>query len=284
MRVTVSITHRDFELLRTYIEGQCGIALGDEKAYLVESRLAGLLVETGCPDYGALYDRVRATEDTHLRDRIVDAMTTNETQWFRDRHPFTILAERLLPAAAEALRAGRLSRVRIWSGACSTGQEPYSIAITIQEFLRRHPEAGLRGEHVEILATDISPSALFIARTGRYDANALSRGLPEEYLPRYFRAEEAAWVLEEAIRRMVVFRKFNLQDPLEPLGRFDVVFLRNVTIYFAEPSKRRIYGGIARLLAGGGHLIISAAESLQGISQDFQPLTHAGGVYYRCLA
>ena len=278
--MTGALSQPEFRLLRDFIERHCGIALGDEKAYLVETRLVGLMAEHGCEDYGSFY-RLAADGDRALRDRIVDAMTTNETLWFRDGHPFAILRERLLPPLARLLLDGGRFRIRIWSGASSTGQEPYSIAMTILELCQATP--GLRPDQFEILATDISPSALFLAKAGRYDEAALNRGLGPERRERFFHRAGRAWEVNDELKRMVTFQRFNLQDPLAPLGHFDIVFMRYVCIYFAEPFKRRIYQEVARLLAPDGHLIISAVESLRGVCDHFAQLTHAGGSYYRCL-
>ena len=275
-----SISTTEFRLLRDLIEKLCGIALGDEKTYLVETRLAPLLAENGCQDFGAFYRLVSGEPSPQLRDKIVDAMTTNETLWFRDTHPFQILREKLLPQLAADLAAGNRFRIRIWSAASSTGQEPYSIAMTIHEFCRANP--GVRPDQFEILASDISPSALFVAKLGRYDQAAIARGLPEPLRDRYFHQDGHVWTVNDELKRMVTFRKFNLQDSMEPLGRFDLVFLRYVAIYFSDGFKRQIYGGIARLLAPEGHLFISAVESLRGISDDFRQLTHGDGSYYQC--
>jgi chemotaxis protein methyltransferase CheR len=274
------ISAGDFKLLRDFIERECGIVLGEEKAYLIETRLAGLLAETGCSDYGAFYRLAMSQTMADLRDRVIDAMTTNETLWFRDSHPFAILREKLLPTLAAELLASRRFRIRIWSAASSTGQEPYSIAMEVLEFCRRNP--GVRPEQFEILATDISPSALFLARAGRYDAAAIGRGLPQEMKDRYFTQQGPVWCVNDEVKRLVSLRKFNLQDALSPLGRLDIVFCRYVTIYFSEAFKQRIYGEIAHLLAPEGYLIISAVENLLGLSDRFTPLSHAGGTYYQC--
>ncbi|BDU73382.1 CheR family methyltransferase [Mesoterricola silvestris] len=276
-----TIQPSDFRLMRDYIEKNCGIVLGEEKAYLVETRLAGLLMETGCMDYGELYRRACGEAGTAMRDRIVDAMTTNETLWFRDGHPFEILRDVLLPELAAPLMAGLRFRIRIWSAASSTGQEPYSIAITIHEFCRNNP--GVRPEQFEILASDISPSALYLARAGRYDAAALGRGMPDDLRARYFRQDGQVWVVDDAVKRMVTLKKFNLQDPLDALGRFDIVFCRYVTIYFSDIFKRQIFEGIARLTAQGGHFFTSAVENLQASDDLFAPIYHGSGTYYRSL-
>jgi len=278
MAETVSVNASEFKLLRDLIEKICGIALGDEKAYLIETRLAGLLAETGCGDFGSFYRLVASDSQHQLRDKIVDAMTTNETLWLRDSHPFLILQEKLLPQLAEELRSGNRFRIRLWSGACSTGQEPYSLAMTIHEFCRR--EKGVTPEQFEIVATDISPSALFLAKLGRYDQAAIGRGLPADLRDRYFQQQGQVWAVDDSLKRLISFRKFNLQDDLDPLGHFDIVFMRYVTIYFSDTFKQKIYGNVARLLAPSGHLVISAVESLRGISDDFVQLSHAGGSYY----
>lgn len=274
------ISEVEFRLLRDYIEQQCGIALTEDKAYLVETRLAGLLAESGCVDFGSFYRLASGGTKPELKDKIVDAMTTNETLWFRDGHPFRILREKLLPELGEQIRTGRRFRIRIWSAASSTGQEPYSIAMEVLEFCRR--TAGLNPDQFEILATDISPSALFLARAARYDNAAIGRGMTDDMKSRYFTQNGQVWCLNDEVKKMVTLKKFNLQDPLGPLGRFDIVFCRYVTIYFAEAFKKRIYEGIAQMLAPEGYLIISAVENLGGLTSSFQNLSHSGGTYYQC--
>jgi len=280
--MSTGISGDEFELLRGYIEEQCGIALGDEKAYLIETRLTKLMIENGCENFGAFYRLIKKDPRSGLRDNIVDAMTTNETLWFRDNHPFAILEQKLLPPLAEELRAGKRSRVRIWSAASSTGQELYSIAIAIQEYCRAHP--GVKPEQFELLGTDISPSALFIATAGRYDPIAMKRGLPDSLRDRYFKQDGRVWVLDESIRKMTAYKKFNLQDSPVVLGVFDIVFLRYVAIYFSDNLKRQIFSNIARVLTPAGHLIIGAVESLRGYSDAFELVTHGGGSYYKLVS
>jgi len=277
--MSTEISADEFELLRGYIEEQCGIALGDEKAYLIETRLTKLMIENGCENFGEFYRLIKKDPRSGLRDKIVDAMTTNETLWFRDNHPFTILTEKLLPPLTDELRAGKRGPVRIWSAASSTGQELYSIAMTIQEYCRAHP--GVEPGQFELLGTDISPSALFIATAGRYDPIAMKRGLPDSLRDRYFKQDGRVWILDEGIRKMATFKKFNLQDSTMGLGTFDIVFLRYVAIYFSDDLKKQIFSNITRVLSPGGHLIIGAVESLRGYSDAFELVTHAGGNYYR---
>ena len=274
------ISNVEFKLLRDFIEQHCGICLGEEKAYLIETRLAGLMVENGCPDFGSFYRLAKNDPSPALREKIIDAMTTNETLWFRDTHPFNILQDQILPAMAQEIIDGRRFRIRIWSAACSTGQEPYSISMVIHEFCRTHP--GIRPSHFEIVASDISPSALFLAKAGRFDENALKRGLPEDLRERYFTQQGTVATVNQEVKDLVTFRKFNLQNPLEVLGHFDIVFCRYVAIYFADDFKKHIYSGMARLLAPSGFLFVSAVESLRGINDEFVPLTAGGGLYYQC--
>jgi len=272
------LTQTEFRLIRDFVKERCGISLGDEKAYLVEARLAGLLAKHGCADFGAFYRLARQDPSQELREEIIDAMTTNETLWFRDVHPFTILREKLLPPLAGEIRQGLRRRIRIWSAACSTGQEPYSIAMEVLDFCKANP--GILPSHFEILASDISPSALALAREARYDEAVIRRGLPDALRDRWFRREGPNWRLADEVRNLVTFRKFNLQDPMDALGPMDVVFCRYVTIYFADDFKRRILQGIGKLLQPSGHLLVSAVESLRGTGDQFLPRTHAGGIYY----
>lgn len=274
-----SITTAEFRLLRDFIQEHCGICLGEEKAYLVETRLTGLMVQHGCADFGSFYRLAKNDPSPHIREQVIDAMTTNETLWFRDTHPFTILRDKLLPGLADEILAGTRHRIRIWSAACSTGQEPYSVAMTILDYCRTHP--GVHPHHFEIVGSDISPSALFLAKAGRYDENAMRRGLPDEQRSRYFQPDGTVWRVKDEVKSLISFRKFNLQDSMEPLGRFDIVFCRYVTIYFADEFKRKIFSGIGRLLEPSGHLMVSAVESLRGVADQFLPRTHAGGLYYQ---
>ncbi len=276
---TASVSNEEFTLMREYIEKQCGIALGDEKAYLIETRLTKLMVKSGCEDFGEFYRLVKSNKQPQLRDQIVDAMTTNETLWFRDSHPFTILREKLLPAFADEIRAGKRQRVRIWSAASSTGQEAYSIAMTVHEFAKT--QSTLKPEHVEIVGTDISPSALFVATTGRYDQIAVSRGLPDDLRGRYFKQDGRTWILDDAVKKLAKFQRFNLQNPPAPLGKFDVVFLRYVAIYFSDDFKKKVFSNVASILSPPGYFIIGAVESLRGYSDAFENLSHASGTYYK---
>lgn len=279
--MNLKVNPTEFSLLRDYIEEQSGICLKPEKAYLIENRLASLMEEHKCRDFSEFYRLVKSGAKLDLREKLVDAMTTNETLWFRDTHPFAILKEKILPEFAQEIRDGKRQKVRLWSGASSTGQEPYSIAMTIRDFCAT--QISLRQEMVDIFATDISPTALASAQLGRYDSVAMGRGMSPEMLNRYFKQEGAFHTVNPDIRKMVQFKRFNLQDSPIGFGHVDVIFLRYVAIYFSEEFKRNLFARLARVLSPGGYLIIGAIETLRGISDDFKPLSHAGGAYYKCL-
>lgn len=277
--MTTTLSNFEFNLLRDYIEKSCGIALGQEKAYLIDARLSKLLAETGAKGYGE-FCQLAQNDPTHkLRDRIIDAITTNETLWFRDTHPFTILREKLLPQFEAQIVAGRKAPIRIWSAACSTGQEAYSVAMTIHEF---HRSGRLLGpQHFQIVGTDISSSALFLARNAKYDRLSISRGLDDTLKQRYFQPAGNVWAANDCLRKMVLFSRFNLQDSPAALGQFDVIFLRYVAIYFSDVFKRQLFSSMASALTQDGTLLLGAVESTRGYSNAFQPLAHGGGQYYR---
>lgn len=278
--MAAKVSSEDFRRLRDYIEEHCGIALGEEKAYLIETRLTKLMVENGCDDFGQFYNVIKRAGNGPLRDKIVDAMTTNETLWFRDGHPYDILREKLLPDLVAEMRAGKRNKIRIWSAASSTGQEPYSLAITVREFCRTN--SSLRPEQVEIQGTDISPSALFIAMGGRYDPIAMRRGMTPEIEQRYFKQDGRVSLIDDSVKKMVTFKKFNLQDSPVGMGHFDIVFLRYVAIYFSDDLKRKVFNNLAQVLRPKGFLFLGGVESLRGYSDAFTLLTQGRGTYYQC--
>lgn len=182
--MATTITTREFDRIREFLQRETSISLTDDKAYLVETRLSEIMKAHGLPDFGALLSALQAGQPRGLRDLVIDAMTTNETLWFRDGAPFDAFREHLLPAWAGEIAAGKRQKIRIWSAACSTGQEPYSLAMVYHEVARRLP--ALRPEHLDILATDLSDSVLATAKAGIYGGMAIQRGLPAEYLDRWF--------------------------------------------------------------------------------------------------
>ncbi len=277
------ITAQEFDLIRGYIEKSCGIAISDNKKYLIESRLTKLVTESGSTSFGDFYRKL-ATADQSLRDKIVDAITTNETLWFRDGSPWRVMRDIILPGFLELAQKQPMHKFRIWSAACSTGQEPYTIAMMIDEFCRLKGGKTLTPDKFEILATDISPSALFIAMAGRFDPISMKRGFVGDYAKyreMYFTKKGTISLLNPEIKSRVKFQRYNLQDSYVSLGKFDLVFLRNVAIYFADALKRDIFNRIANQLLPQGLFFLGSAESLSGHSTRFDMKTHQQAVYYQ---
>lgn len=274
--VNQSITYDEYQEFREFLESASGIALGDNKQYLVNSRLGGLVTEMGLSSMGELVGRVKSDTKSGLRERIVDAMTTNETLWFRDHFPFEILKSHILPELA----ALRTRPARIWSAACSSGQEPYSMSMIIQEYLQTKP--GSLPRDVQIIATDISSSVLKDAKEGLYDAMALARGLSEERKKRFFDNKGKGWQVKPEIRKRITFSEMNLmkKDYLA-LGKFDVIFCRNVLIYFSSELKREILKRFAQILEPGGYVCLGASESMSGYVDFFETVRYQGGLIYR---
>jgi chemotaxis protein methyltransferase CheR len=277
----MKITDNEFLLLRDYIEENCGICLNKDKAYLLENRLAGFIEEYKCSDFSEFYYIVKTSGGRDLKDRFIDAMTTNETLWFRDTHPYAILKEKILPSFAQAVKEGKKDKIKIWSAASSTGQEPYSIAITVRDFCMG--QNVIKKEMVQIIATDISDSSLAKAKAGRYDSVAMGRGVTPEQLNKFFTKDGLSYMVNQDIKEMVTFQKFNLQDnPIALEPHFDLVFMRYVAIYFNDEFKKGLYSRLARVLSPKGFLVIGAVETLRGVSEDFDMLSHASGLYYQC--
>jgi len=273
------INPAEYEDFRQFLEDACGILLGENKHYLVQSRLGKVVSDSGVVSLGDLVGQLRRERaGGALRERVIEAMTTNETFWFRDSHPFTILSGQVLPDYIKR----RQRTLRLWSAACSTGQEPYSISIVIQEFLARNPGAF---SDIQITATDISPAVLEEAKIGYYDAMAVARGLPAEIKSRYFQRDtkhwEERWQLRDDVRRRVRFMRANLLSSYSMLGRFDVIFCRNVLIYFSAESKIDILRRMAECLNPGGYLFLGASEAITQYSNAFDMLRCSPGVVYR---
>jgi len=267
----MDISKSDFALFRDFLERVCGILLGENKEYLVVSRLRAIMKEKDFPSIGELVKKIEM--DSRLRERVVDAMTTNETLWFRDVHPFQILQKRLLPELCEKQKS-----VDIWCAASSTGQEPYSISMIIEEFKRNNP-GKLVNERVT--ATDISNSVLESARKGEYDQLALGRGMPSDLLSRYFSKTDNGWRVMPNVSGRVQYRMLNLLHPYSALGKFDIVFCRNVLIYFSADLKADILTRIHGVLKPGGYLFLGASEALSGVSSLFDMVQCSPGIIYR---
>ena len=249
--------------------------LGDNKEYLVSSRLNSIMQENRFSGLDELVTQMKTTP--RLKEQVVDAMTTNETLWFRDIHPYAILRDRLLPEVSAELGP---KPVRIWSAACSSGQEPYSMSMVIDELRRLKPGLIKAGE--KIVATDISPSMLEHARRGEYDMLAIGRGLQKDHLMRYFsQSTTGSWKINRDIQARVEFKSLNLLGNYSVLGSFDIVFCRNVLIYFSSELKQQILRKIHAQLKPGGYLLLGASESLGPLNDIYEMVHCSPGIIYR---
>jgi len=251
--------------------------LAKHKQYLVESRLSKILIEGRYDSLGQLVVTLERPGNSHLKEQVINAMTTNETLWFRDIHPYEILKDRLLPELAEKQASQRL---KVWSAACSTGQEPYSISMIIDEFKEQNPAAFRLGE--EIIATDISTRVLEQARLAEYEMLALGRGLSQDRLKKFFEpGKHEAWCLLPKIKKRVAFRELNLLGAYAGIGSCDIVFCRNVLIYFSSERKREILMKIHKTLKPGGYLLLGASESIGELNNLFEMVHCRPGIIYR---
>ncbi|NVK43078.1 MAG: protein-glutamate O-methyltransferase CheR [Oceanospirillaceae bacterium] len=274
-----SINDEDFRQFCQFLETSCGILLAEHKQYLVQSRLGGIMREQQVGCLSDLLTRLKSPAGLRLRESVIDAMTTNETLWFRDVHPFEILSDKVLPELRGEI--GR-RRLRIWSAACSTGQEPYSISMLLDEYRQANPGALAAGE--EILATDISTRVLEQARAARYEMLAIGRGLSQERQQRHFiRDIDGNWAVKPAIRSRVRFQSLNLLGPYGSLGQFDVIFCRNVLIYFSTELKLDILRRMRQQLRPGGYLFLGASESLSGLSDCYRMIHCRPGIIYQAV-
>ena len=261
----------EFEFLARVLKERSGLVITPDKGYLLESRLMPVARTRGLAGLSDIVGKIRANDESLARD-VTEAMTTNESFFFRDDKPFAQFREMVLPRMMAA-RAGKKA-MRIWSAACSSGQEAYSLAMILKE-----EQAKLAGWHIEIIGTDISVEMLDKAKAGLYSQFEVQRGLPIQLLIKYFKKKDESWQIDPAIRGMVQFREWNLLRDLKPLGQFDVVFCRNVLIYFDQPTKTQVLEAIARQMPNDGLLYLGGAETVLGISDRFKPLPNQRGIY-----
>jgi len=266
------ISSEDFELLRRIVKTRSGLTLSPDKAYLLENRLMAVARKWGMNDIEGLAATVRDATNEELLREITEAMTTNETLFFRDQTPFDQLEKVVLPRLLAARESRR--HIRIWSAGCSSGQEPYSIAMVAKQL-----GSVLNDWRIEIVATDISRAMLDKARAGLYTQFEVQRGLPIAMLMKYFTQAGDKWELDAGIRAMVDFDEFNLLNDPSPLGRFDVVFCRNVLIYLDQPTKARVLENICTLMPDDGILYMGGAETVMGVTEQFQPVSEHRGMY-----
>ena len=266
------------KLMASYIYSLCGIQLDESKAYLIETRLCSLLEKTGCASFSELCTKARLDGSGALERSIINAITTGETSFFRDDAPYQLLRYKLLPDLIDRRsRAGAAKiPIRIWSAACSTGQELYSIAIVLRETLGESDKYEIR-----LLGTDISPEAVRKASLGVYNAMEAGRGLDPAKLSRYFARHNGNWKVRDELRAMASFRTLNLLRDFSCLGQFDILFCRNVAIYFSEVDKIALFQRLEKSLAPDGYLVIGSTESLTGLCPQFEPKNHLRTIYYQ---
>jgi chemotaxis protein methyltransferase CheR len=261
----------DFKLLADILLQRSGLALAEDKIYLLESRLTPIARKMGLETLDDLVAEVRRAKAESLLKTITEAMTTNESFFYRDNKPFEVFRSYVLP---NLIKARASKNLRIWSAASSTGQEPYTLAMILKD-----EATNLGGWYTEILGTDLSAEALEKAKAGIYSQFEVQRGLPIQQLIAYFQKVGENWQIDAAIRAMVSYREFNLLDSFASLGEFDVVFCRNVLIYFEPETKAQVLGRIANFLADDGYLFLGAAETVMGITDAFKPVVGQRGVF-----
>lgn len=281
MKNMLKITSSEFNVFAKYIYDVSGIMLESGKEYLIESRLASLAAKSGCNSFSELYRKAKVDSTKEVEKKIIDAISTNETYFFRDKSPFELLQYKILPDLID--RKHRKSKgngpiqLRIWSAASSTGQEVYSIAIVLKN-LNLDPKKYI----IRLLGTDISNSAISKASYGRYNKFEITRGLPPEMAAVYFNQEsDDFWRIKDEIRAFAVFRTMNLMEPFTGVGEFDVIFCRNVAIYFSQKDRQRLYNKIAHVLAPDGYLLIGSSESLVNETNLFKPSKYLKAIFYQ---
>jgi chemotaxis protein methyltransferase CheR len=277
----LKIAPSELKVFATFIQEISGIALDQSKAYLLETRLGGLAQELGCVSFSELYFKAKADPSLKVARKVIDAITTKETMWFRDNSPFELLRHKILPELIDKRFLKPTSVIKkglkIWSAACSTGQEVYSLAIIIKELLPDWAKY-----NINILGTDISDEALARASYGQYNQFEIERGLPRDKMEKYFTKNgQSTWKIKDEPRGMATFRRYNLMEPFSSLGTFDLILCRNVAIYFSPEDKVKLFQRIAQSLEPDGYLIIGSTESLLGVTSDFEPQRHLNSIFYQ---
>jgi len=281
----IKITGNEHILLKNYLFNCCGIDIPPEKSYLFETRLNDLLKKQGYTTFGELHNHLKADKNDKLKKRLIEYMTTNETSFFRDNHPFQAFATTILPEIA--LKGKREAvffppQIKIWSAGCSTGQEPYSIAILVNEWLCKQND--ISPQRIAITATDISEEVLEKAKKGVYSGNEIKKGMKQEFLEKYFRNNDNSWILNTKIRNMVVFNELNLaEDFKHKMQKIDIIFCRNVIIYFSIELKKKIIHQFYNLLKSNGILILGASETLYQLSDKFITQYIGPSIFYKAI-
>ncbi|MDY7030544.1 MAG: protein-glutamate O-methyltransferase CheR [Thermodesulfobacteriota bacterium] len=276
----LKITPDEVKVMSKYVADITGIVLDQNKAYLIENRLGKLAEKLGCSSYSELYYKVKSDASKSIEKKIINAITTRETLFFRDNSPFELLQHKILPDLIDKRSGGSSNSVpigiRIWSAACSTGQELYSIAITLKELLQ-----DMKGYRIKLFGTDISDDAITQASYGKYNKFEIERGLPKAKLQKYFTPLDNAWRIKDEIRAMASFKKHNLMDSFHSFGKWDIVLCRNVAIYFNLEERKKLFTKISTILEPDGYLIIGASEYLTGVCPIFEPKRYLKSVFYQ---
>lgn len=273
----MQVTAEDIKVIARLVSDLCGIVLDESKGYLIQSRLSTLAEEAGCKTFSELYYKARYEREATLRNKVIDAITTNETLFFRDTSPFDVLQNKIIPDLIDAkAKTPFPKRIRIWSAACSTGQEPYSMVMALTELL-----GDLTGWDIQVLATDISDAAVRHASAGRYAVHEIRRGMRPDFLKKYFTEDAQGWKIKDEIRGVIAFKRLNLLEPFTILGMFDVIFCRNVAIYFSPEVRKDLFMRLAAQLTPDGALLVGSSESLTDLGERFKPLQHCRAIFYR---
>jgi chemotaxis protein methyltransferase CheR len=275
----MKINPREHQLIAKYVYEQCGIVLDESKAYLLESRLTPLAEELDCASFADLYTKIISDRTKKLTNRLIDAMSTNETSFFRDQKPFDLFRFKIIPDLIDRLEQSPLpsKAINIWSSACSTGQEVYTIAICLHEILG----AGISKYRIKIVGTDIADSAIVQASRANYSQFEIGRGMPDNLLRKYFVQDGSNWRVKDELRSMAFFRKQNLMESFSLLGKFDIVFCRNVAIYFSMEDRKSLFSRIADQISPGGVLLIGSTESLYGVSDRYERCEYHNSIFFQ---
>jgi chemotaxis protein methyltransferase CheR len=273
-----NITPAGFKQFSSFLEKSCGIVLTENKQYLVHCRLAKIMNQHAFSDLESLMQAMSRSSARDLNRLVIDAMTTNETLWFRDLHPYEVLKNKFLPEYISSSS----SRVKIWSAACSTGQEPYSMAMVATEYIEAN--ASCKGAKVDVIATDISSEALELAKKGEYEAFALGRGLSDGRKAKFFtQSQNNSWVVSPQIKSSITFRAINLLDSYSMIDKVDIIFCRNVLIYFSAEIKQKIIEKMHAQLKPGGYLVLGASESMPRLINKFEMVHCRPGIVYKAI-
>jgi len=277
----VKVTSAELSLFSKYISDISGIHLDSSKGYLLETRLVTMMRDTGTDNFTDLYRKIRSDISKKLEQQLLDAITTNETLFFRDRAPFDLLQHKIIPELIDRrVPKSDINKfpltLKIWSAACSTGQEVYSIGIVLKELL-----GDITKHDITILGTDISDDAITKASHGYFNWVEIERGLPPDKLNRYFTKENDKWKIDDEIRSMATFKKLNLMEDFSHLGMFDIIFCRNVAIYFPEEKKKSLFNRISKVLKSDGSLLIGGTESIATVCPSFESKRYLRSIFYQ---